>query len=498
MRATALFLVLGLLAATLSGCEAQKVREASSRSVAANTGAASNETVTLPDTDGSATERKTESGPTSSPRPEPTPSAGGPTTSGKSADKHAKSGKKTAGGKEAVMSVPEDATSPAKPAPGVAEAVVGREASVAKAAVKQDRLQAGLLTAGSFDDNINPHVFNSFVKKMSQNQGLGDLTTKLNGQRVLVIVKDGAGKPVGNARVKLSAGAAASSEIVTRSDGRAVFILSLDQLPADQALLANVTGPNGGNPVTDTIAVGSNRWEITLPGVQAQLPKNLDLAIVLDTTGSMQDEIDHLKAEIRSISAAIARKFPEVNQRFALILYRDEGDEYVVRPFDFTTSLDTFHKNIAAQSAAGGGDYPEAMHKGLQEATQLRWQDKDTARVAFLIADAPPHAQHMNATLAAVNALRKRGVAVYPVACSGYDDACEFVMRSSAMLTGSQFLFLTDDSGVGNAHGEPRIPYYQVERLEKLMIRMIDSELAGQQVRANPAEIIRTVGKKVN
>ena len=71
-------------------------------------------------------------------------------------------------------------------------------------------------------------------------------------------------------------------------------------------------------------------------------------------------------------------------------------------------------------------------------------------------------------------------------------------MRSSALLTGSQFLFLTDDSGVGNSHAEPRIPYYQVERLEKLMIRMIASELSGQHIQANPADILRTVGKKVN
>jgi von Willebrand factor type A domain len=219
---------------------------------------------------------------------------------------------------------------------------------------------------------------------------------------------------------------------------------------------------------------------------------------VLDTTGSMQDEINHLKAEIRGICQAIQKRFPEVNQRFALICYRDEGDEYVVRSFDFNPSLDKFQQNIAAQSAAGGGDYPEAMHKGLEEANQLRWRERDTASVMFLIADAPPHAQHMNRTLAAVNTLRKKGVAVYPVACSGYDDACEFVMRSSALLTGSKFLFLTDDSGVGNAHAEPRIPYYQVESLEKLMIRMIGSELSGQHVQPNPADIMRTVGKKVN
>ncbi len=79
---------------------------------------------------------------------------------------------------------------------------------------------------------------------------------------------------------------------------------------------------------------------------------------------------------------------------------------------------------------------------------------------------------------------------MYPVACSGYDDHCEFVMRSCALLTGSQFLFLTDDSGVGAAHAEPMVPYYSVERLERLMIRMIAVELNGQRVNANPEDIL--------
>ncbi len=89
-------------------------------------------------------------------------------------------------------------------------------------------------------------------------------------------------------------------------------------------------------------------------------------------------------------------------------------------------------------------------------------------------------------------------MAIYPVACSGYDDACEVVMRSCAMLTGGQFLFLTDDSGVGEAHGEPHIPFYQVQRLEQLMIRMIAGELSGRRIEPQASEIIRTVGKKVN
>ena len=92
------------------------------------------------------------------------------------------------------------------------------------------------------------------------------------------------------------------------------------------------------------------------------------------------------------------------------------------------------------------------------------------------------------------NALRKKGVAIYPLACSGYDDHCEFVMRSCALLTGSQFLFLTDDSGVGNSHAEPKVPYYKVERLERLMLRMLASELSGQRIGPNPEDIIRSVG----
>jgi hypothetical protein len=259
-----------------------------------------------------------------------------------------------------------------------------------------------------------------------------------------------------------------------------------------------VTPPAGAGEIKQSIPSGVSRWEVTLPSVRAALPRYLDLAIVLDTTGSMGDELKYLQSEIRGITTAIHKRFPEVEQRFALILYRDDGDEYITRPFDFTASIDTFHKNLLKQSANGGGDYPEAMHRGLEEANQLRWRTEDTARVLFLIADAPPHAQHIPRTITAANALRKRGVAIYPVACSGYDDACEAVMRSCAMLTGSQFLFLTDDSGVGDSHGEPHIPFYQVQRLEQLMVRMIASELSGRRIEPQPSEVIRTVGRKVN
>jgi hypothetical protein len=116
----------------------------------------------------------------------------------------------------------------------------------------------------------------------------------------------------------------------------------------------------------------------------------------------------------------------------------------------------------------------------------------------FHIADAPPHAQDMERTLQLADQLRKKGVVIYPVACKNYDDPCEFIMRTSALLTGGQFLFLTDDSGVGGKHDEPHIPYYKVQRLEQLMIRMIASELSGKRIEPEPQQVLRVVGKPVN
>ncbi len=354
---------------------------------------------------------------------------------------------------------------------------------------------AGVLTAGSFDDNLFPGPYRTFAKKLSRNQASGDLPSLFLGHRLVVTVKNGDGRPVGNARLTVRpADGGNGVTLRTRTDGRAVFLSSWDQVPADGDLLLIVTPPDGSRPVEQRVARDRNECEIKLPGVAAPLPLHLDLALVLDTTGSMGDELEYLKNEIRSIVTAVNKQFPNVHQRYSLVLYRDEGDEYVTRAFPFTASLPTFRDQLRAQKAAGG-DYPEAMHKGLEEAVKLDWLDEHTARVLFLIADAPPHAQDMRRTFSALDALRKKGVAVYPVAASGADDACEFVMRTGALLTGGQYLFLTDDSGVGNAHAEPHIPHYHVERLNDLMVRVIASELAGRRIEPARDRIVRTVGR---
>ena len=81
-----------------------------------------------------------------------------------------------------------------------------------------------------------------------------------------------------------------------------------------------------------------------------------------------------------------------------------------------------------------------------------------------------------------------------PPAASGVAEEAELVMRAAALMSGGQYIFLTDDSGVGNPHAEPHIPCYAVEQLATAMTRMIRSELSGQRVEADPQRTIRTVG----
>jgi hypothetical protein len=200
---------------------------------------------------------------------------------------------------------------------------------------------------------------------------------------------------------------------------------------------------------------------------------------------------------VSAIAGQVAQAFPDVAQRLALILYRDDGDEYVVRSFDFTTSLATFQAQIAAQSASGGGDTPESPDKALAKLTTLAWGRDTVARMAFWIADAPHHAGRSGLMATDILTAQGLGVRLYPISASGADDVLEYTMRTAAEITGGRYLFLTDDSGIGNAHKEPTIPCYVVTALDKAMLRMISMELTGTEIQPAPADVIRTSGDPV-
>ena len=210
-------------------------------------------------------------------------------------------------------------------------------------------------------------------------------------------------------------------------------------------------------------------------------PNVLEIGFVLDTTGSMGDELSYLKVEMRSIAQTIAQEFPGVEQRYALVAYRDHGDAYIVRHHDFEP-LDAFVKHLGAQSAGGGGDFPEAMDIAMEAAARLDWSPS-AAQLTFLVADAPPHAADYQRYVSATQKLADADVSVYPVASSGVETVCEYLMRWAARATGGEYIFLTDHSGIGNPHADPHVDQYELKTLRDHMLEVIRIELgAGQQV----------------
>jgi hypothetical protein len=206
-------------------------------------------------------------------------------------------------------------------------------------------------------------------------------------------------------------------------------------------------------------------------------PPALDLMFVVDTTGSMGDELRYLQVELGDALARVRDALGEqLELRVSVNFYRDHGDDYVVRSFPFTTNVDEALDQLAAQSAAGGGDYPEAVDEGLADAIHDHdWSDRATARLLFLVLDAPPHEDQasIDRIATAVRGAVQQGVRIIPLAGSGVDKPTEFLMRAFALATGGSYVFLTDDSGIGNPHLEPTVGEYEVELLNDLLVRLI-------------------------
>ncbi|MEM1115833.1 MAG: carboxypeptidase-like regulatory domain-containing protein [Bacteroidota bacterium] len=397
---------------------------------------------------------------------------------------------------------PPPAAAPARPRP---EAVPRHDVTP----IEPQR--AGVLTAGDIDDGLNWDAYLGYVRRTlggdrpthRQRRSNGDAYPDLGlDDRVTLRVVDEAGHPVAGARVTVTGeGGSRARRLVTEAgtDGRLALFPRYDFGEGVRTLRLDVRRPGGGGrAVTETVRLrrlGEDRAvRVRLPIRRAERPRALDLAFVIDVTGSMSDELRYLTDEFEAIVARVEDRYPGVDLRFGLIAYRDRGDQFVVRRHDFTRSAQEMQRRLSALRAQGGGDYPEAMDEALESALDLDWRTGSAARVAFLVADAPPHADRVGRTMDAVREARARGLRLYPVAASGVGDAAEYVMRAAAVLTQGRHLFLTDDSGVGLPHAEPKIGCYQVTRLDHLLVRVVASELEGRRVEAFPDEVIREVG----
>ena len=138
--------------------------------------------------------------------------------------------------------------------------------------------------------------------------------------------------------------------------------LGLDRLSERITVSARKAGRDiaDARPVFVSDAPGGQTVGLTASQVAVKATK-LDLMLVVDTTGSMGDEIRYLQSELRSIIAAITEKHRDLDIRIGFVFYRDMGDDYVTRTVAFDRDIGRVQGALARQDANGGGDYPEAI-----------------------------------------------------------------------------------------------------------------------------------------
>jgi hypothetical protein len=216
--------------------------------------------------------------------------------------------------------------------------------------------------------------------------------------------------------------------------------------------------------------------ELTIDGAAFSGTKKIDIAFMVDATGSMADELEYLKAELVDVIGSVEKANSQLELRLGSVFYRDEGDEYVSRKSDFSNDPEETINFIKKQSANGGGDFPEAVHTALDKSiNDLNWNQDAYSKILFVLLDAPPHyeAQIVDQIHSLCRKASAQGIRIIPVSASGIDKETEFLLRYMSIVTNSTYVFITGDSGIGGEHLVASVGDYEVEYLNELMVRLI-------------------------
>ena len=300
-------------------------------------------------------------------------------------------------------------------------------------------------------------------------------------RRHFIRVFDSSGNTVPDAQVFVMDGERVVATGRTHSDGRFAFFPNAYDEPVDAYQVVAGIGEARGSGSLDA---NTDVLTIVLDGARPTEACQLDVAFLIDATGSMGEEIDRIKTTLTSIVARVAESDQDVELRLAMVEYRDFGDDFVTHAVNFTTDVEAFQDAIDQVFANGGGDGPEALNEALKRAFRhLEWRQEQGLRLAFVIADAPAH-YYEQAPYTYDDAMldaAAMGVTIYPIGSGGSDGIAELQFRQLAQFTLGHFIFITEGggsssgSGGSDYHVDPED--FDVQNLDDLVVRLITSEL---------------------
>jgi len=303
------------------------------------------------------------------------------------------------------------------------------------------------LKAGSTDDNADFKGYLKFLETWTARSDVrGDYQPLDVAGRVFIKVVDGDRRPLPGVAVVVTDPQTKAPlwKATTYGDGRAPYYPKLFGPGVQQGGPLMVTATVGGAEVA---ATWDGRSDVTLAGdkpVAVDAGLGLDVVFLIDTTGSMGDELERIKTSLLAVTGKLKGKRADLQLRYGAVAYKDLGDDYVTMAHPFTDDAAAFNTAMQALSAGGGGDLPESLNQGLARAVEgLQWRP-DAAKVVFLVADAAPQMRFKGDVLYGDSGVKAvgLGIRVHSVAASGLDPLGTLVLRQIAQLTRGKFIFI--------------------------------------------------------
>jgi hypothetical protein len=202
--------------------------------------------------------------------------------------------------------------------------------------------------------------------------------------------------------------------------------------------------PSHDTPSSATSAV------VEVPVRAQPATPSIDLAICLDTSGSMQGLIDAARAKLWAVVNDLALARPQPRLRVALLTYGNDGHNaengWVKLDVPFTADLDLVSQHLFALTTNGG---TELVGRVIQRATdELAWSPEPGAMRLMIVAgnEGADQDQQVRFQDACARSIA-RGIMVDAIYCGTDGDEIAAGWRNVARLADGQFAAIDHQNG---------------------------------------------------
>ena len=176
----------------------------------------------------------------------------------------------------------------------------------------------------------------------------------------------------------------------------------------------------------------------------------IKVALLLDTSNSMDGLIDQAKAQLWEIvnELSYARcKNEQPNLEIALYEYGNDNlssnEGYIRQVLGFTQDLDEISKELFSLTTNGGSEFCGQVIK--TSLTQLEWgKDADDLKMVFIAGNEPFTQGRIDYRDAAAEA-KEKGVVVNTIFCGNYDQGINSEWKNGAEITYGDYMAINQN-----------------------------------------------------